>query len=224
MVARRRGESSRGRTRPDALRQRNASIANRVVAARTVRMWRQRKVMETHESKPEKKGAVSVREAAEMAGSEMSGQQQGAQTRPPASRERGAPGSEPGSRRAARDPRVKRAIKGGILANMLGRAALSTLSKTVFRVRRRRGGRASERNSEPVRADAQTQGVVPAPPSELEPDPPLRAPSSSANPSGLVTSYPNRSEWESDVSERARQEIREGNRPPRTRGPTSEAD
>jgi hypothetical protein len=175
--------------------------------------------METHESKPQKKkGVVSVREAAEMAGSEWSGQQQGPQAGQPASREPGAPGSEPAS------TRVQRAIKGGILANMLGRAALSTLSKAVFRGRRRRGGSPSGRNSEPVRADAQTQGVVPPPPSELEPEPPLRAPSSSAGPSGLVTSYPNRSEWEADVSERARQEIHEGNRPPRTKGPTSETD
>jgi len=175
--------------------------------------------METHESKPQKKkGAVSVREAAEQAGSEWSGQQQNAEMERPANREPGAAGSERAS------TRVKRAIKGGILANMLGRAALSTLSNAVFRGRRSRGGRASGRNSEPVRAEAQTPGVVPPPAVELEPELPLRAPSSSAGPSGLLTTYPNRSQWEADVSERARQEIHEGNRPPRTKGPTSEAD
>jgi hypothetical protein len=120
--------------------------------------------------------------------------------------------------------RVKRAIKGGILANMLGRAALSTLNNAVFRGRRSGGGRASGRKSKRVRAEAQTPGVVPPPAVELEPEPPLRAPSSSAGPSGLLTSYPNRSEWEADVSERAREEIHEGNRPPRTKGPTREAD
>jgi hypothetical protein len=51
----------------------------------------------------------------------------------------------------------------------------------------------------------------------------MRAPSSSATDSGLVTEYPDRTDWEADVSRRAREEIHEGKGPKRTKGPTTEA-
>lgn len=78
------------------------------------------------------------------------------------------------------------------------------------------------RKTEPREA-APPEHVVPPPRSELMPDPPMRAPESYTTNSGLVTDYPDRSEWEADVSRRAEEEIHQGKRPKRTKGPTTEA-
>jgi hypothetical protein len=65
---------------------------------------------------------------------------------------------------------------------------------------------------------------VPPPRDETEPELPRTAPPSYATDSGLVTDYPDRTDWEADVSRRAREEIHEGKGPKRTKGPTTEAD
>lgn len=78
------------------------------------------------------------------------------------------------------------------------------------------------RSPEPREA-APPEHVVPPPRSELMPDPPRRSPASYTTDSGLITDYPDRTEWEADVSRRAEDEIHHGKRPKRTKGPTTEA-
>jgi hypothetical protein len=67
----------------------------------------------------------------------------------------------------------------------------------------------------------QAEHSVPPPADELESERPLAAPAEDtadvelAPEEELLTSYPDRSEWEADVSERALEEIHEGKRPKR---------
>jgi hypothetical protein len=72
-----------------------------------------------------------------------------------------------------------------------------------------------------TRSTPETEKRVPPPDDELETEHPLAAPSEDTAEEEpgledeLLTSYPDRREWEADVSERAREEIHEGNRPKR---------
>lgn len=70
---------------------------------------------------------------------------------------------------------------------------------------------------------ATPERAVPPPLEELEPEPRAVPPGSITGSSGSVTQYPNRSDWESEISTRARRQIHEGKRPRRTKGPTTEA-
>jgi hypothetical protein len=82
--------------------------------------------------------------------------------------------------------------------------------------------KAVTRKPEPREA-APPEHVVPPPRSERVPEPPMRAPASYTTNSGLITDYPDRSQWEADVSRRAEDEIHRGKRPKRSKGPTTEA-
>jgi hypothetical protein len=95
------------------------------------------------------------------------------------------------------------------------------LLKTLFQ--KVRAARRKRRESQPPTTRAAPEHVVPPPREETLPDPPRTAPESYATESGLITDYPDRSEWEADVSRRAREEIHAGKRPKRNKGPTTEA-
>ena len=89
--------------------------------------------------------------------------------------------------------------------------------------------RAKEREAEQRRTAASgepaaPEHAVPPPGSESAPEPTPVPPGEARTHAGLITSYPNRSDWEADVSERAREEVQEGKGPRRTKGPTTEAD
>jgi len=65
--------------------------------------------------------------------------------------------------------------------------------------------------------------AVPPPTEEREPDPPRMTPGQPPPEGELVTEYPDRSDWEADVSEAAMARIRSGEHIKRNRGPNTEA-
>lgn len=68
----------------------------------------------------------------------------------------------------------------------------------------------------PAKSTRQPEHNVPPPDDELEPETPLTEPASNTTDSDLITEYPDRSEWEADVSRRALEEIHKRKHPGRS--------